>query len=285
MGTLTAPAALYLVERRNRREITRGSAMRTGYTLMSLDKSFGERQLSQFGQRAVERWLEQNPGWKTSTRVTYMAQVRMFCRWLLRRKYIACDPFADLKAPRRPRPAPQTLTRDDIAQLLAHVPDSRGRLIVHLQWGLGLRCCGCSNLNVEDIDLARRTIHVTEKGGHSRRLPLTNEIHRSLDLYLWDHPTSSGPLLRSYTEPWKGLSAQYVSVIVGRWMSQAGVKRRPNDGRSAHALRRTALTEVAEATGDAFIVQELAGWASPAYAAHYVRQASVERVRAALEAR
>jgi integrase len=285
MGTLAAHATRYLMERRGRQEITRASAMRTSYTLMSLDKSFGDRPIGSFSGRAVERWLEDNPQWQTSTRATYMAQVRMFCKWLLRRHLIASDPFAEIRAPRRPRPAPQTLTRDDIAALLAYIPDARGKLIVHLQWGLGLRCCGCANLRVEDIDLGRRTMYVTEKGGHARRLPLTNEVLAAMERYLFEYPARSGPLLRSYSTPWAGISASHVSFMVARWMSAAGVKRRPNDGRSAHALRRTALTEVAEATGDAFVVQELAGWASPAYAANYVVAASTERVRAALEAR
>ncbi|MEO5841620.1 MAG: hypothetical protein ABIQ73_28330 [Acidimicrobiales bacterium] len=35
-------------------------------------------------------------------------------------------------------------------------------------------------------------------------------------------------------------------------------------------IHDTALTNLAEATGDAFIVQELAGWSSPAMAATYV---------------
>lgn len=285
VGTIAALAARYLVERRSRQEITRDTAIRAGYTLVSLDESFGERPMSAFGRRAVERWLEQNPEWKASTRATYMGHARVFCRWLLRRGYISNDPFADIRPPRRPRPAPQIIPRDDIYTLLAHVPDSRGKLILHLQWGLGMRCIGCSNLKVEDVDIARRTVFVTEKGGHQRRLPLTNEVYAALDRYLFDHPATSGPLLRSFTQPWAGLTSQHISTMVGRWMRESGVKRRPYDGRSAHALRRTALTEVAEATGDAFLVQEIAGWASPAYAAHYVVAAGTERVREALERR
>ena len=40
-------------------------------------------------------------------------------------------------------------------------PDSRARLIVTLQWRLGLRCCGVANLRVEDIDFIGSTITVT----------------------------------------------------------------------------------------------------------------------------
>ncbi|MEO5841460.1 MAG: hypothetical protein ABIQ73_12450 [Acidimicrobiales bacterium] len=49
-------------------------------------------------------------------------------------------------------------------------------------------------------------------------------------------------------------------------------------------MRHTALTNLAE-SGDAFLVQELAGWSSPVTAAHYVRRASTERLREALAQR
>lgn len=285
MGTLGPIITRYVNERRDRQEVTKTSARRIGVALHSLDESFGNRPLNLFGPAAVERWLSTHPDWKPSTRMTNMSAARTFCRWMVRRKLIGTDPFAEIKLPRRPRPAPRPLNRDEIAALLKVAPDSRGRLIVWLMFGLGLRCIGVANLRVEDVDYVNRTINVTEKRGNERRLPLTNEVLAELDRYRFGYPATSGPLIRSYTQHWQGMSAPHIGALVTRWMKAAGVKRRPWDGVSAHALRRTALTEVAEATGDAFIVQEMAGWASPATAAHYVRRANVERVRKAMEAR
>lgn len=253
--------------------------------LRSLDFSYGERPLSQFGARAIERWSMQNPHWKPSTRASNLSVVRAFCRWLLRRRLIKADPFVDIVMPRRPRPNPQPISRDDISKLLRVAPDSRARLIIWLQFGLGLRCVGCANLRIENIDFASRTFSVVEKGNHERRLPLTNDVLCELDRYLFEWPASSGPLLRSVRNGHEGISAAYIGKLVADWMVAAGVKRRPYDGMSAHGLRRTALTEIAEATGDAFLVQEVAGWASPGTAANYVRRVSTERVRNALEQR
>lgn len=285
MGTLATPATRYLRERVGRAEITRKSAHKIACTLQSLDESYGDRPLNMFGERAVERWLEAHPEWKASTRSTYMSAVRMFARWMVRRKIIRRDPFTEIALPKRPRPAPKPLTRDEIQSLLRVAPDARARLIIWLMFGLGLRCIGVASMRIEDIDHVGRTLHVREKGGHARRLPLTNEVVVELDRYMFFFPATSGPLIRSYTRPWEGMTAQHIGNLVGVWLKEAGVKRNPFDGMSAHALRRTALTEVAEATGDAFVVAEMAGWASISTAAHYVRRASVERVRTALEAR
>lgn len=285
MGTLAQHATRYLLERRARQELSRSSVMSISYTLLSLDKSFGDRPLSLFGARAIERWSEQNPHWKKSTRATVLGQARAFCRWLVRRKLIKRDPFADLILPRRPRPSPRPIPRADMVALIRFVPDARARLIIHLQWGLGLRCCGCASLRIEDIDLISKSLCVVEKGDVERRLPITAELEGAIDRYMWEHPATTGPLLRSYVRDWDGLTSKYIGKLVARWMTGAGVKRRPHDGVSAHALRRTALTEVAEATGDAFVLAELAGWSSISTASYYVRRASTERVRAALEAR
>lgn len=199
---------------------------------------------------------------------------------------ISGDPFEGVKLPRRPRPQPRPLPDADVARLLAATPDARARLIVHLQWGLGLRCVGVSNLRIEDIDTVAGVLIVREKRDAERRLPITPPIATALAAYLAEAPpATSGPLIRSMTNSTVGIGAARIGSLVAGWMSDAGVKQRPGDGRSAHALRHTCLTEVAEACGDAFIVAELAGWASISTAAHYVRRATTERVRSALEQR
>lgn len=255
------------------------------YTLYSLDRSFGARPLTQFGARAVERWSEAHPEWKPGTRHTYLSIVRSFVEWLAKRRLIPRGVFDEIHMPRKPKPSPRPIARDDVTRLLNVAPDSRARLIVTLQWCLGLRCIGCANLCVEDVDHIALTVTVREKYGQERRLPLLPDVRTALDRYLAEHPATSGPLLRSRLHPWRGLTPAYVGELVARWMVTAGVKAKPGDGRGAHALRHSCLTEVAAATPDPWVLAELAGWASISTASYYVRRASTERVRAALEAR
>lgn len=285
MGTLTPYVGQYIKERRARGEVNRATSMRIGYCLSSLDKTFGRRPFDKLTRVAIERWSEANPQWKPSTRAVYYSYTHEFARWLLRRKVISHDPFAGVRTPRRPRPTPRPIPHDAATGLLAALPDNRARLIVTLLYSLGLRCCGVSNLRVDDVDWIAQTVHVNEKGGNERVLPLMPDVAAVVGAYLAEHPASSGPLVRSYTQPWKGIGPQRIGALVSKWMSEAGVKARAFDGRNAHALRHSALTAVAQATGDVFVVMELAGWASPAHAATYVKRASTSKVRAALEAR
>jgi len=285
VGTLRKHAEQYIAERVKRGEFKKGSAQDARTALTSLDKSFGNRPLEQFGPRAIERWLEQRK-WRPSSRVTYIGKVRPFCKWLVKKKLIGGDPFLDFKAPRRPRPAPRPIARDDAQRLWDVLPDARARVIYQLLYGLGLRCCGVSTLRIEDIDFVGKSLFITEKGGHSRRLPLMPAAEIAIAEYMAACPGgTSGPLIRSVTRPWAPVTPAHIGELVSGWMSAAGVKRSAMDGRNAHALRHSALTEVAEATGDAFIVQELAGWSSAAMAASYVRAASTDRLRGALTLR
>ena len=148
-----------------------------------------------------------------------------------------------------------------------------------------MRCCGCANLKIEDIDYVSKVLIVKEKFGNERRLPITPDVAAALEGYMREYPAFTGPLLRNYRQGWSGIGAPHIGFLIAGWMREADVKHYPRDGRSAHSLRHTALTELAEATGDAFIVQELAGWSSPATAAHYVRRASTERLREAMAKR
>lgn len=69
-------------------------------------------------------------------------------------------------------------------------------------------------------------------------------------------------------------------------MWDAGIKQRPHDGRSAHTLRRTCLSELMEACGDVQVVQEVAGHARPdTTIRHYLRRVSDARMRDAMDLR
>ncbi|MEO5842044.1 MAG: site-specific integrase [Acidimicrobiales bacterium] len=174
-----------------------------------------------------------------------------------------------------------------IDALVAAAPEARGRLIIFLMFSMGLRCIGVANLRVEDIDYVSKVLIVKEKFGNERRLPITAVVQRAIENYLAECPARTGPLIRGQRRhlQHEGVQAASIGKMVAEWMRAAGIKRYGGDGRNAHALRHTALTEPAEATGDAFLAQELARWSSPATAAHYVRRASTERLRAALAKR
>lgn len=275
---------IYCNERVAKGEMTRGTADRVWYCIADFAESFGNRPMTQLSPRAIDRWLASHPEWKPGTRATQFTRMRAFCRWLVARGALDKDPFTGMKAPKRPRRNPRPLSYEDFRTLHSSLPDARAKLIVAFMYWLGLRCVEVSRLHVEDIDRIHNVMRVVGKGGHERTLPVVPQVQLALNLYLREHPASSGPLVRSYTS-YESLKPETISIMVRRWMTDSGVKVHAFDGKAAHAMRHAAASELAHATRNPFAVQRLLGHADIGTSMAYVRDVSADELRSALELR
>lgn len=217
---------------------------------------------SELEQEHVEEWLATRGHLAPATRRRQLSDVKGFCGWLARRRYVAVDPSAEVSRVRLPRYIPRALATPHVRDLLRHCPDARGRLIVLLMVEEGLRCCEVAAIQLHDINFHDRSVRISGKGGHERLLPITDETWNALGTYLSDRPATSGPLVRSYRETWAGLRPDTVSRMVSTWLGEARVKHRPRDGVSAHALRHTSATDMLRSGAHLRDVQAVLGHAS-----------------------
>jgi len=284
MTTLTNLSVQYLAERERRGEIGKRTAKGMRYSLRSLDASFGNRPLGHLGKRAVERWLEQVGHLSPATRRNHLSTCRGFCRWLVELDLIEADPTEHVAKVRQPRSVPRALRHDHVGRLLSSLPDERARVIVMLMVGCGLRCVEVSRLRVTDYDPHSGTILVRGKGGHERELPVPHAVRAAVDPYLCHVGVIAGPLVRS-KDGLAGLNPCTISTYVSRWMSDAGLKVGRWDGRSAHALRHTAASDVLEGGAGITVVQAMLGHSSAAVTSIYLRHASLGQLRDAMEGR
>lgn len=275
-----------MVGRWRRGEISEPTRDAIRYTLDTLCTSFGDRPPSALGRRAVDRWLETIANRAPATRRNYLSRARAFARYLQAEGLIARDPFAHVPTIHEARREPVTLTRDQIARLHQALPDLRAQVIVELMDGLGARCCEMANATVEDYDPSKARILLRGKAGHERTLTLPWTTQTMLEEYLDETGIANGPLIRNRTWPERGLAAATFSHYLRNWMWAAEVKRRPLDGRSAHALRRTCGSELMEATGDIRVVQAVLGHARiETTARYYLRSVPLTRMAEAMAAR
>lgn len=282
---LTAAAHTYVQGRYRRGELGAPSRDATRTTLAGLCVVHGHRPVSALGPKIIDRWLETIAHLAPATRRNAISRVRGFARWLMAQGQIKRDPTAHVPSPRQPHRVPVTFTRAEVLRLVAVLPDTRARVIVALMDDVGARCADVALLRVEDVDTTGRTVLLRAKG-HERRPPISDATARLIDTYLAEQGHSSGSLLRDKDQPHKGLQAATISHYVRNWLWAAGVKQRPGDGRSAHGLRRTCLSELMEACGDVQVVQEVAGHVRPdTTIRHYLRPVSDVRVREAMSLR
>ena len=215
-----------------------------------------------------------------------MGVLRPFTAWLTSEGYVKADPCAGMKLPPAPRSLPRSLQRTDVAALLEHVShDARARLTVLLMVQEGLRCCEVARLDFGDIDRRSRSVRVTGKGGNQRVVWLTDESLAALERYEQEEgPFTAGPLLRSRVIPTEGVTPAYLSRCLSEWMHDAGVKRAPGDGRSAHALRHTMATDMLDHGAAITEVQLALGHTSLQHTGRYT-QARAQQLERAMAGR
>src|SRR5215218_10473336 len=84
---------------------------------------------------------------------------------------------ARIPLPRKADPLPAILSPDEIARLLAAIPDLWMRALLTTVYAAGLRVSEVVGLEVSDIDSARMTIHVREgKGQRDRYVMLSSQL-------------------------------------------------------------------------------------------------------------
>lgn len=191
-------------------------------------------------RRHVARFLDR-PGISARYRRHRFSVVRGFCGWCVVNGYMRTDPTFGHKTPPVPASLPRALTVGQVAEVLAHCPDERARVMVLLMAQEGLRRAEVASIQSADVDLANGSVAVRGKGGQgqvTRVLPLSAETLAAIEDYLRAHPARFGPFVRSYVRPDHGITPDLVGEVVGNIMKAAGVHVK-GDGKSAHALRHS----------------------------------------------
>jgi integrase len=181
--------------------------------------AFGTQRIRSITPADVQEWINQ-----LSRRGLAPPTIRhrhLVARWVFaeaaRGRAIDHNPAADVKLPTdrsvgRHKPEPRFLTAEEVERLAAVLDRSSEAaspygLLVRFVAYTGLRAGEVAGLNVGDIDLRRRVVHVrrtrervrgawltsTPKSGMSRSVPLVGWLAADLAAYLQAHPRGSEP--------------------------------------------------------------------------------------------
>lgn len=272
-------------ERQTARNITPLTASERS-TLLVFTEACGSTDPAKVTKRDVLRWMGGQETSGASTRNLYFRVVRRFLGWLVEEGHLARNPMRAMKPPARTRTAHRSLGLEQVRALLQACEDDRERLIVMVGVHAGLRRAELAALQMGDVSLSARTVHVRHgKGGHSRVVPLSAEACKLVGRFLAENGLSSGPLLRSEQSPQRGISPGTVGRIMEQLATRAGVKVGPYDGVGTHSLRHTMASDVYAATRDVLVVRDLLGHVNLATTERYVSGLNLEAMREAVEGR
>lgn len=263
VGPLYELVRQYARERRGAGHLAATTEPNVRRTLVNFAYSVGGAAPAEVTRRDVEKWIGR-PGLAPGTRRRELSCIRTFWRWLTITGRSDSDPTAGVERVREPRRLPRGLQPGQVAAVLDACPDTRARLIVTLEVQLGLRSCEVARLRIEDFNPGEWTVRISGKGGHERILPVVEEVTAALRDYLAEWPATRGPLVRSYNEPTKGISATHTHRIVALACQAAGVAE------TGHSLRHTCATDMLLAGAHLRNVQAALGHANLATTSRYL---------------
>lgn len=272
----------YVTHRLNARTLLASSAREIRCTVRRFAAFVPD--VAKITRRRVNKWLE-SLNVSTGTMRAYFSHVKGFCQWLVLEGELDKDPTLGIRPPKKPDYQPRALEPWEVTAVLDACKDQRERLLVMLMVEEGFRCCEVARLTLADIDQRRAMITVHGKGDKYRTIPLVDDAKRELGRYLADTHLTAGPLFPSRWEPHKAISANWVSELIGNVFRRSGIKARPHDGKSPHALRHTCLSDIIDEGGDILEAQAIAGHADLSTTRGYLRHRKAEQLRTAMEGR
>jgi integrase/recombinase XerC len=193
-----------------------------------------------------------------------LSAVRSFYRYLSREKIIDNNPVDGMSSPRLEKRLPEFLTIEEVNSLLAS-PDAkspagmRDRAIIELIYAAGLRVSEIAGLDIEDVDLASRTIRVLGKGNKERIAVIGEPARAALLSYLENgrqklkgNNRCSRLFINYQGQP---LTSRWMQMLVSKYAAACGLQKKVHP----HTLRHTFATHLLDGGADLRVVQELLG--------------------------
>ena len=183
------------------------------------------------------------------------SSLRTFFGYLHAAGHIPSNPARLVRRARCGASPPRALSDDESTRLLASFEcvgapvEKRDRALFRLMLEAGVRLGSAVALNVEDLDLEQREIHLRKTKGDR---PEVAYISEALAVHLkgFVGERQSGPLFLSRNGC--RVSTRQVQRRLGEWLRYAGIRRHA----SPHSLRHTFATMLYRKTGDVFLVKE-----------------------------
>lgn len=226
-----------------------------------------------------------------STIARRAASARTFFRWLVRTGKLGTDPSLRLVSPGRGRHLPEVLRPEqatglmDLAAVAADDGDPvnlRNRAVLELLYASGIRVGELVGLDVDDVDLGRRTVRVLGKGAKERTVPFGAPAADAVESWL----RVGRPRLataRSGAALFLGRRGGRVDPRQVRAAVHALLEHLPDaPDLGPHGLRHSAATHLLEGGADLRTVQELLGHANLSTTQIYTH-VSVDRLRRAYQ--
>ena len=193
----------------------------------------------------------------------FKAAVRSFFSWLEETGQASENPARSVTLRRIPRTPPSFLTEAEKRRLLKELRGRsstlaiRDRVVIELFLGTGIRLQELVDLDIDDVDLDAKHLHVRAKGDVPQVKFLKSKLRSLLRSYLKERRRQGDGECRALFLSNRGsrLCERQVARRLEHWLKAARIEKQL----TPHALRHTFATHLYSRTGDILVVQRALG--------------------------
>ena len=232
-------------------------------------------------------------GLAPATAARRRAAVRQFYRFVLGEGWREEDPSRRVEAPRKGRPLPKVLSRDEMDRLIqaASARDGAQGLrfgcMVELAYASGLRISELTALPLAALARDPAYLIVKGKGGKERLAPLNDTARAAVKAYIEVRARflSKGEKANPWLFPSRGKAGRLTPRRFAQVLDEAAAGAGIDPARvSPHVLRHAFATHLLEGGADLRVVQKLLGHADISTTQIYTHVAS-DRLREVVQTR
>ncbi|WP_291783775.1 site-specific tyrosine recombinase XerD [Cecembia sp.] len=199
------------------------------------------------------------------TQARIISGIKAFYRFLMYEDKITEDPAQLLETPKLGRKLPDTLSYEEINQILESIPlgepeGHRNRAILEMLYSSGLRVSELTDLKIGNIYADVGFLRVIGKGNKERLVPVGRDALKYLNIYLEEfrkemQPAKGHEQFVFLNRRGKKLSRVMIFLIIKKQAEAIGLKKNV----SPHTFRHSFATHLIEGGADLRAVQEMLG--------------------------
>ena len=201
-------------------------------------------------------------GLSTKSIQRHISSAKALFQFLKKRGVINTSPLETIKPPKANNYLPNTLSPEDVMQLLSFRPKTIGEIrdicIIELIYACGLRVSETANININDFEESFQFLRVLGKGSKVRLVPVGSFANKAIELWLEKRAnieTNESALFINLRG--KRISPRSIQNSIKKIAIAQGLPPV-----HPHMLRHSFATHLLESSGDLRSIQELLGHAS-----------------------
>jgi len=191
--------------------------------------------------------------------------LKSFFNYLIFEDYRKTNPLELIESPQIGRKLPETLTTQEIDQLinaidLSHPQGERNRAIMETLYSCGLRVSELTELKISDLFFAEEFIKVTGKGNKQRFVPVSELTKKYINTYrnlirVHQQPQKEDVDILFLNRRGKKLTRAMIFTIVKTLAKKANIQKKI----SPHTFRHSFATHLLENGADLSSIQQMLG--------------------------